>query len=165
MGLSEKGWATYLAEAEDLEAVRAALVKETVVREVMAKSGEPRDIVVDMIEAMKSMADEAVLDLMEGEPTTLRAAVQRYADELETQDEVLPRDRIVEELAMILGYPWSTSVELEIERPDDETLTVKVGGELIAGANHDEHGWAGMDLLETTARNVHKAVMDRVGRG
>ena len=152
-----------LAGEEGLDRIQEALVRERVIREVVRESGEPRDIVVEMIEAMKSMADEAVLDLMEGEPTTLRAAVQRYVDELETRDEVLPRDRLVEELAMLLGYPYPRAdagpgQELEIRQPDDEHLEVWIGGREIASANHDEHGWSGMAAVQSTAEGVHKAL-------
>jgi hypothetical protein len=162
--MSGVDWREQMEYADDLDAVQAALIREQMIRKVMAETGEDRQTVTDMADAMQSMADEAVLDLTEGQPTTLRDAVQRYADELEGRDELQPRDRITEELAMILGYPWSKSAELEIERPDDESVTIKVGGELVADANHDDHGWAGMDMAITVARNVHQAVMDRVVR-
>jgi hypothetical protein len=100
-----------MAKSPDLDKVQEALVKERVIREVMTKSGEPRDIVVEMIEAMKSMADEAVLDLMEGEPTTLRAALQRYVDALPdaypNQEEATGWAlEVTNDLASILGYPY-----------------------------------------------------------
>jgi hypothetical protein len=158
-----------LAGEADLDRLRAALVRETVIRQVMADSGEDRRTVTDMLDAMRSMADEAVLDLMDGEPTTLHAGLQRYVDELEKRDELQPRDRVVDDLSTLLAYPWPVATggpgqELEVERPDDETVIVKVGGQLVAGANHDDHGWAGMDLLETTARNVHRAVIEAAQR-
>lgn len=153
-----------LAGESDLEAVQAALVRERVIRDVMRDSGEERQHVADMLDAMASVSQEGVEELTDGQPTTLRDALQRYVEGLEgDSDEEVFLVRVAEELATILNYPFpGPSVELEIERPDDETLTVKVGGELIAGANHDDHGWAGMDLLETTARNVHKAVVGRL---
>jgi hypothetical protein len=95
-----------LAGEVDLDVVRAALVKETVIRQVMADSGEDRRTVTDMLDAMRSMADEAVLDLMEGEPTTLHAGLQRYVEELEGRDELQPRDRVVDDLSTLLAYPW-----------------------------------------------------------
>ena len=159
--------AELLADA-DLEAVQKAVSRETVLRQVMVETGEERQHVADMMDAMGSMAQEAVLDLTDGEPTTLRDAVQRYADNLgqASEDmEALSGSQVADDLAMILTHPFpGPSVELAIERPDDETVIVKVGGELIAGANYDDHGWVGMDLLETTARNVHKAVTDRLSR-
>jgi hypothetical protein len=152
-----------LAGEEDLDRLQAALVRERVIREVMRESGEERQHVADMLDAMRSMADEAVLDLMEGAPTTLRAGLERYLEELRGRDELEPRDRVVNDLETLLAYPWPIATggpgqELEIDRPDDETVIVKVGGTLVAGANHDDHGWAGMDLMVTTATNVHKAV-------
>jgi hypothetical protein len=162
-------WSVWIEGAADLAAVRAALVRETVIREVMVQTGEDRRTVADMLDATQSMGQEAVLDLMEGEPTTLHAGLQRYVDELEGRDELQPRDRVVDDLSTLLAYPWPVATggpgqELEVERPDDETVIVKVGGRLVAGANHDDHGWAGMDLLETTARNVHRAVIEAAQR-
>jgi hypothetical protein len=97
---------TWLAGTTELETVRAALVRETVIRQVMADSGEDRQHVADMLDAMRSMGQEAVLDLMEGEPTTLAAGLQRYVDELEGRDELQPRDRVVDDLSTLLAYPW-----------------------------------------------------------
>jgi hypothetical protein len=155
-----------LLDGADLEAVQAALVRERVIRDVMRDSGEERQHVADMLDAMASVSQEGVEELTDGEPTTLRDALQRYVESLPGPDGTAADWNVAEDLGAILNYPFpGPSVELEIERPDDETLTVKVDGELIAGANHDDHGWAGMDLLETTARNVHKAVVDRLNRG
>lgn len=127
---------------DDLDRVQEALIKERVIREVMAKSGEPRDIVVEMIEAMKSMADEAVLGLMEGEPTTLRAALQRYVDSLVNNSHSGNLEEVADDLASILGYPYPQADagpgrELEIRQPDDEHLEVWIGGREVASANHD----------------------------
>lgn len=44
-----------------------------------------------------------------------------------------------------------------IERPDDEVIEIYVGGTLVACANHDEHGWSGMDAVEATAVAVERA--------
>lgn len=152
-----------LAGADDLDRAQAALVRERVIREVMAKSGEPRDIVVEMIEAMKSMADEAVLGLMEGEPTTLRAALQRYVDSLVNNSHSGNLEEVADDLASILGYPYPQADagpgrELEIRQPDDEHLEVWIGGREVASANHDEHGWSGMEAVQSTAEGVHKAL-------
>ena len=155
--------AAVLAAEEDLDDVIRAVAREQIIREAVAETGETREIVAMMLDAEISMDQEAVLDLVEGDATTLRAGLQRYVEELATRDELQPRDRITGELDSLLAYPWPIASagpgrELEIERPDDETLIVKIGGRLVAGASHDDHGWAGMDLLETTARNVHKAL-------
>lgn len=156
--------AELLEGTSDLTAVRDALVKEEVIRKIMRDTGEPRDIVVDMIDAMKSMADEAVLDLMEGEPTSLRAALQRYVDELEKRDELQPRDRVVDDLSVLLNYRFRIASggpgqELEIRQPDDEHLEVWVGCQEVAHANHDEHGWSGMEAVQATAEAVHRALV------
>lgn len=95
-----------LAAVPDLELVQAALVREKVIRNAMAQTGEGRSTVVDMIDALASMDQEAVLSLMDGEPTTLARGLARYALELEGRDELQPRDRIVDELGSLLAYPW-----------------------------------------------------------
>jgi hypothetical protein len=51
MGLSGKGWATYLAEESDLDAVIRAVAREQVVRHAMAETGEDRRTVEDMLDA------------------------------------------------------------------------------------------------------------------
>lgn len=49
---------------------------------------------------------EAVIDLMDGKPTTLRAGILRYLVEVAARDELQPRARILNELGMLLAYPW-----------------------------------------------------------
>lgn len=53
---------------------------------------------------------------------------------------------------------------VSIERPDDETIQVYVNGESIISANHDEHGWSGMDAVEKTALAVARACGAEVAR-
>lgn len=95
-----------LAGAKDLEAVIKAVAREEVIRSAMAETGESRQIVTEMLDAMISMGQEAVLDLMDGEPTTLAAGLQRYVEELEKRDDLQPRDRVVSDLETLLAYPW-----------------------------------------------------------
>lgn len=47
---------------------------------------------------------------------------------------------------------------IELDRPDDEHLQVVVNGFVVAEANHDEHGWSGMDAVEKTAVAVARAL-------
>ncbi|MFY1595450.1 hypothetical protein [Micromonospora sp. WMMD737] len=47
---------------------------------------------------------------------------------------------------------------ITIERPDDEHIEIHVNGEVVASANHDEHGWSGMDAVERTALAVAGAL-------
>lgn len=104
-------WSAWLAGARDLEAVQAALVREIVIRQVMAESGEERRHVVDMLDAMDSMGQEAVLELTEGQPTTLHEALQRYVEDLGSEvygvHEVAElRHLVVGDLGTLLTYPW-----------------------------------------------------------
>jgi hypothetical protein len=85
-------------------------------------------------------------------------------EELTGRDELQPRDRIVGELDSLLAYPWPVASTgpaqaLEIRQPDDENLEVWIGGREVASANHDEHGWSGMAAVQSTAENVHKALL------
>lgn len=117
--------AELLAGADDLGAWRAALARETAVREVMAETGESREIVEEAIGAMDAMAGEAVLDLTEGEPTTLRDALERYVGVLEGRDELLARDWVLSDLAAILTYPFpETASGLAID-PEDSLKRVE----------------------------------------
>lgn len=43
---------------------------------------------------------------------------------------------------------------IELERPDDKTLVVLVGGIEIATLTHDEHGWVGLETAERVARGI-----------
>lgn len=162
-----------LVGADDLGAWRAALAREQTIRDAMARTGEGREVVAEMLDSMAAMDEEAVLDLAEGEPTTLADALSRYADSLNKGVELHP-DRVVDDLRAILAYPWSgeealiqlhephQSVALEMNRPDDEHLVIRLGGREVASANHDEHGWDGIELAETVARAIHRAVLARV---
>lgn len=59
--------------------------------------------------------------------------------------------------------PDPAAVTVTIERPDDETMEVHVNGEVVASANHDEHGWSGMDAVERAALAVARACGASVG--
>lgn len=51
---------------------------------------------------------------------------------------------------------------VEIQRPDDETAIVLVDGKPVIHANHDDHGWAGIDIAVQTATIIAKALGARV---
>lgn len=46
---------------------------------------------------------------------------------------------------------------ITLRRTDDEHLDIEVNGNVVASANHDEHGWSGMDAVEKTARAIAEA--------
>jgi hypothetical protein len=98
-----------LASVDDLEEVKAALIREATIREVMRETGEDRRTVTDMMDAMASMGQEAVLELTEGEPTTLADALQRYVDQLPEAVKTMTgevSENIVADLSALLAYPW-----------------------------------------------------------
>lgn len=95
-----------LEHEDDLEGVIRAVAREQAIRQAVAETGEDRATIVDFLDAHISMDHEAVLDLMDGEPTTLDAGVQRYVEELKGRDELQPRDRVVSDLETLLLYPW-----------------------------------------------------------
>ena len=49
--------------------------------------------------------------------------------------------------------------EFAFVRPDPEKLEVYLDGTLIASTNHDEHGWAGIDMVE----DVVEAIAEQLG--
>ena len=95
-----------LADVTDIDKVVKAVTREVAIREIMAESGETREAVTSVADAAMSMSSEAVLDLMDGQPTTLGRGLARYVEELEKRDKLQPRDRIVGELDVLLQYPW-----------------------------------------------------------
>jgi len=95
-----------LAGEDDLEAVQTALSRETVLRGVMAETGEDRQTVMDMIDAMQSMNEEAVLSLTEGEPTTLHDALSRYVDSVDLTGPPVDPGVLSDDLNTLLAYPW-----------------------------------------------------------
>lgn len=166
MGSEMKDWRELIAQASDLDTVMRALVRERVIREGVADTGEDYQTVADMLDASISMDQEGVLDLVEGDATTLAAGLQRYVEELTGRDELQPRDRIVGELDSLLAYPWPIASAgpgqaLEIRQPDDEHVEVWIGGREVASASHDEHGWSGMAAVQATAQEVHKALTSK----
>lgn len=54
--------------------------------------------------------------------------------------------------------PAENHARVAIVRPDDDHVVVEVDGAEVASANHDEHGWSGMDAVVATALAVAKAV-------
>lgn len=69
---------------------------------------------------------EAVIDLMDGKPTTLHAGIERYRIEVAGRDELQSRDRILAELGMLLAYPWPgehPDLRASIEAYEDELAT------------------------------------------
>lgn len=144
-----------LAEEENLDQLQAALVRERVIREVMRESGEERRHVEDMLDAMISMGQEAVLDLTEGEPTTLRAGLQRYVEELEGRDELQPRDRVLDDLSTLLRFPWPGLV-LDLQRHSGR-LEIVVGGEVVDTV-YESDSRSVYSIGADVASAVHKAL-------
>lgn len=102
-----------LASVEDLDKVKAALVREQVIRQCVKETGESREIVVEMLGAFDSMAQEAVTALTDGDPTTLREALIRYVESLQpllnddpNDEEARTRGEVVDALSAILAYPF-----------------------------------------------------------
>jgi hypothetical protein len=166
-----------MSEIEDLDEARAALVREHAIRHVMAESGESREVVIEMIDAMEATDQEAVLDLTDGEPTTLRDALERYLDRLERALEGDPGSTLGDvagELGALLAYPWpeeeatigthgeNASVRLTVTYPDDDHLEIRIGDREVFSGSYDELGRSGMGAVETVAKEVHRALLARV---
>ncbi len=50
-----------------------------------------------------------------------------------------------------------TDLRISIIHTDDDHLHIEVNGEPVAYANHDEHGWSGMDAVKNTATAIGAA--------
>jgi predicted DNA-binding transcriptional regulator AlpA len=155
------GLETLLAEIPDLDALQRLFVREKVIRQMMTETGESREIVTEMIGAADSMDQEAVLALTDGEPTTLRAALEAYLDNVEQaarEDETAKAADVFNDLTAILEFPYPKDLRLELDDEEDETLIIRVNGRDLFQANHDEHGHAGMDAARRAAQAVFDAV-------
>lgn len=167
----------WLAGENDLGLIQRAVVREKVIRKIMAETGEGREVVTEMLDAMASMNQEAVLELTEGEPTTLADALERYVRHLEANpDHRVLSDDVVVELTAILNYPWSGeealmalhrpngSVELHIGEGDNRDLEITIGDNRwpVITVNWEDAGSGGQRAAEDVARAVHRAVLVRV---
>jgi len=121
-----------LARENDLAKLSDDLIREKVIRQAMAETGESREIVIEMLDAAESMGQEAVLDLTEGQPTTLHNGLSRYVESLLSRwpdGADLDQETVVGELSGLLAYPWPADrpgvpVDLEdsLERREGEPV-------------------------------------------
>lgn len=152
--------AEMLAGADDLDAVIRAVAREEAIRQGMADTRESREIVESVLDAAVSMDQEAVLDLVEGNATTLMGVLARYITELEGRDELQPRDRIIGELESLLAYPWpgvpgAEDLAREIHESYTRLSAQRPGYEVVP--------WGELDPTE---RELATAVVsDLIGRG
>lgn len=160
-----KFWQDALADTVDLDAVVRAAARERSIRDTMRETGEPREIVAELLDSIISMGDEAVLTLTEGEATTLKDGVVKYIGHLEAQGDTASLD-VAADLTTLVEHSWPVAsppreaLALDVGYPeDDEHLVVKLGGREVATANHDEHGWSGMEAVQRTAEQVHAAMI------
>lgn len=165
-----------LSGIEDLSTVERAVAREREIRIMMARSGQGRGPAADMVDAEQAMAEEAVLDLTDGEPTTLVDALQRYLSELACRGELQPRDQIATELETILSFPWSEDerlvslhnphygLMLHFEHDENRDLLVKMGNNrwTVARVSWEDAGSGGVQAAETAIRAVYKATLARV---
>ena len=168
-----------LAEADDLGAWRAALAREVAIREVMAETGESREIVTEMVESLDAMADEAVLDLCDGQPTTLRDALSRYVDGLAARwpdGADLDQETVTGDLVALLSYPWTgeeatlathgrnDSIMMGVSIEDDRDIVIRFGpnGHEVYRGNWEELGSAGQMGVQEAAAAVYRALLVRV---
>lgn len=42
----------------------------------------------------------------------------------------------------------------EINRPDDETIIISLNGVKLGQYDHDQHGWAGMEAVESLVQTI-----------
>lgn len=176
MGLSAKGWDNYLAQEPDLDAVARAVEREREIRIGMARTGEGREVVAEFLDAQAAMDDEAVLDLTDGQPTTLVDALTRYLEELERRDELQPRARVAGELAAILAFPWPEDerrvqlhnphygLALHITEEENRDLVIRMGNNRaeVYRVNWEDAGSGGQRECQAVAEAVYRATLARV---
>lgn len=102
-----------LAGADDLGAWQQAIDRERCIRITMAETGESREIVTQTMDAERSMDQEAFLDLTEGQPTTLKAALARWLELVQAEAMAGDPEAHLNDLAALLDYPY----------PAEETVT------------------------------------------
>lgn len=175
-----------LAGAADLGDVERALVRERAIRKTMAKTGEGREPVAEMVDAMQSMDREAVLELTDGAPTTLSDALARYIRIAQQQEygkdfyeDESGRiwDRVAGDLDAILEYPWSAeeerlashgvnqALDLHVEHPDETTMSLTIGSdrwEIYRTEIYGEAGEAVAEAVTAAAEAIYRAVLTRV---
>jgi predicted cobalt transporter CbtA len=77
-----------------------------------------------------------------------------------SDQDVIALAQVYATLAIAEPKPLPT---VEFRRPDDERLELLVNGREVAWANHDEHGWSGMDAFEKAAVAIVKAFGGEIG--
>lgn len=176
MGLSRRGWAEYLAQEPDLDRISRAVEREREIRLGMARTGEGREVVAEFLDAQAAMDDEGVLDLTDGNPTTLVDALTRYLEELERRDELQPRARVAGELAAILAFPWPEDerrvqlhnphygLALHISKEENRDLVIRMGSNRweVYRVNWEDAGSGGQRECQAVAEAVYRATLARV---
>jgi hypothetical protein len=167
-----KAMAEFLAGVDDLDAASRAVDREREIRIGMARTGEGREVVADFLDAQAAMDDEMILDLTDGQPTTLVDALTRYLEELERRDELQPRARVAGELAAILAFPWPEDerrvqlhnphygLMLHIEEEENRDLVIRMGNNRweVCRVNWEDAGSGG----QRECQAVYRATLARV---
>jgi hypothetical protein len=171
-----KAMAEFLAGVDDLDAASRAVDREREIRIGMARTGEGREVVADFLDAQAAMDDEMILDLTDGQPTTLVDALTRYLEELERRDELQPRARVAGELAAILAFPWPEDerrvqlhnphygLMLHIEEEENRDLVIRMGNNRweVCRVNWEDAGSGGQRECQAVAEAVYRATLARV---
>jgi hypothetical protein len=165
-----------LSGIDDLGQVSRAIVREEAIRDGMARTGQGREPIAEAIDAMDAMDQEAILDLTEGDPTTLVDALTRYVRILQDGDEIIPRDQVVGDLSAILEYSWSGEeklvqlhnphygLALHIAHTPEGDLVVKMGNNRreVARVTWEDAGSGGVLAAEYLTQAVYRATLARV---
>lgn len=165
-----------LTEVDDLDAVTRAVEREREIRLGMARTGQGREVVAEFLDAQEGMDREAILDLTDGQPTTLVDALTRYLEELERRDELQPRARVAGELAAILAFPWPEDerrvqlhnphygLALHISEEENRDLVIRMGSNRheVYRVNWEDAGSGGQRECQAVAEAVYRATLARI---
>jgi hypothetical protein len=155
-------------QSKDLDRLRDELVREQMIRQVMAETGESREIVAEMADAADSMGQEAVTVLTDGDPTTLHDALSRYVDgqmsllnDDPNDEEARTWAEVVGALSAILAYPYPDSTPepavVVTEDPDVTRLLVSVTWRAPSG----EFYYRPYERVDRLKRWISSALDDR----
>lgn len=165
-----------MENTDDLDAVTRAVEREREIRIGMARTGQGREVVAEFLDAQAAMTEEGVLDLTDGQPTTLVDALTRYLEELEGRDELQPRARVAGELAAILAFPWPEDerrvqlhnphygLALHVTEEENRDLVIRMGNNRaeVYRVNWEDAGSGGQRECQAVAEAVYRATLARV---
>lgn len=164
--------ADMLQQMDDLGDAERMIQRERDIRDGMARTGEGREVVTEAVDVLSVIPGEAVLELTDGNPTTLQEALKAYIRELEGRGDTTSLDTAAD-LETLLDYPWRMEEAvlashlgrpgLRLRMSEKENSILVVVGESQFGSVEIVYDDASVaDAVKTVAEYVHRAMLARV---